>query len=174
MKKALHGQEETYLYEIQGKPRVWDHTGKQIVDAINESLAKPLIEGPQDATCHELSDWLNRYLEEGVTDSLLDDLNNLLADISYRKFVLPLDLLPSDTGYPRSVYMSLHSLAPSHTRLAADEFSRILSSGLLAKLKKCQLDGCEKFFLGRPQAKWCSKSCGSKYRVAKKRKRDAT
>jgi CGNR zinc finger len=174
LKKALHGQEEAFIVEIQGQPRLWDMTGEEVVDAINESLAKPLIEGFHDATLHELSDWLNRYLEEGVLDPLLDDLNNLLADISYRKFVLPLDLLPSDTGYPRSGYMSLHSRAPSPTRLAADEFSRILSSGLLGKLKKCQLGDCEKFFLGRPQAKWCSKSCGSKYRVAKKRKRDAT
>jgi predicted RNA-binding Zn ribbon-like protein len=113
---------------------------------------------------------MSRYLEEGVTDNLLNDLNAAIREIRYEKVILPLDLLPTGTEYPQNGYIAQYDKMPSPMAYAADDFSKLLTSGELKRLKRCHLEGCEKFFLGPPQAKWCSKTCGSKYRVRKKRK----
>ena len=85
---------------------------------------------------------------------------------------LPLDLLPSETGYPQNAYVAQYDKIPEPEAIAADYFSNLLSSGMLKRLKRCQMEDCEKLFLGPPQAIWCSKTCGSKFRVRKKRKLD--
>ena len=117
---------------------------------------------------------MTRYLNEGVTDDLLNDLNAAIHEIRYSKHIFPLDLLPSEIGFPQNGYVAKYDRTPSPEVIAADDFSKLLTSGALKRLKLCHLDGCEKFFLAPPQAKWCSKACGSKSRVREKRKRDAS
>ena len=117
---------------------------------------------------------MSRYLKEGITDEFLNDLNTDLHEIRYSKYVLPLDLLYSENGFPQNGYVAKYGRIPSPTALAADDFSKLLTSGMLRRLKVCRLEGCEKFFLGPPQKKWCSKTCGSKFRVREKRKRESS
>ena len=62
---------------------------------------------------------------------------------------------------------------PSPEAYAANDFSRILTSGMLERVRRCQMEGSKRLFAGPPQAKWCSKTCGSKHRVRKKRKLDS-
>jgi hypothetical protein len=176
MKKALQRQNEVFLIEFKGKPMIWDFFAQEIVAAVNGSP----LGGPEHLINHrvlaELRAWLDRYLAEDngeLSDGFLDKLNADLREIHYTRVVLPLDVLPSEIGVPRNAYMRRSNPNNTPEALAADDFSKLLTSGELKRLRRCQLEGCKNYFLGPPQAKWCSKSCGSKFRVRKKRKRES-
>ena len=105
MKKALPGQKEVFLIEKQGNVRVWDFFAEEIIEAANEGLkTEPADNSPEYSVLQNLREWMCRYLKEGVTDEFLNDLNAALHEIRYSKYILPLDLLPSETGYPQNAY----------------------------------------------------------------------
>jgi predicted RNA-binding Zn ribbon-like protein len=173
VKKTLPGQREVFVIERQGNVVVWNFFAEEIVEAVNRGLeTEPTGNSPEHRVFKNLREWMSRYLKEGVSDDLLNDLNAALHEIRYSKYIFPLDLLPSEIGFPQNGYVAKYDRTPSPEAYAADDFSKLLTSGALKRLKLCQLKGCEKFFLGPPQAKWCSKTCGSKSRVRAKRKRD--
>lgn len=177
MKKVLPVHKVPFLQRNPGdNPKPWVFCAEEIVDAVNEGAK--LKHGPITCKLHmivlqELAEWMRRYLEEGITDKFLNDLNSDLHQIRYAKYVVPLDLLPSDTGFPRELYVAEFGHNPTPEAIAANDFSRLLTSGELKRLKRCQQSDCQNFFLGPPQAKWCSKTCGSKHRVRKKRSKDS-
>lgn len=174
MKKAFPGQKEVFIRKIQGKLDIWDVFAEEIVGFANEGVKNGPASTPQEyIVWQELCGWMNRYLEEGITDDFLNDLNNALHEIHYSKHILPLDLLPSESGFPRNAYIAEYDNMPEPEAYAADDFSKLLTTGMLSRLKRCRLPECEKFFLGPPQRKWCSDSCGSTFRVRKKRKQDS-
>lgn len=174
MKKALLGQEEAFIWKKQGKIGFWDLNIEEILEAVNTKLEKQsVIWRPGEDVLPTLRRWFLRYFEEGITEPFLNDLNSAMQKVRYSKYVLPFDLLPSHSGYPRAGYIAELDGATSERAYAANEFSKILTSGMLKRVKQCQMEGCGKLFVAPPQAKWCSKSCGSKYRVRKKRKRDS-
>lgn len=171
MKKALPNTNEIFISEKFGKPDIWDFYAEEIVEAANNGIS----DSPNgDLVCQRLREWMSRYLKEGITDDLLNDLNTALRKIRYSKYILPTDICPSETGFPVNAYVAQHDNLLDPGAYAADDFSKLLTSGELKRLKRCQHEGCEKFFLGPSQARWCSKICGSKFRVRKKRKRDAS
>ena len=175
MKKALPIQNEVFIHERQGRPYVWDFFAEEIVDAVNKGLKnEPTGTLSENIVFQKLAEWMSRYLKEGITDDFLNDLNTALHDIRYLKYIFPLDLIPSENGFPQNGYIAKYDKIPTPEALAADDFSKLLTSGKLKRLKRCQMEGCENFFLGPPQARWCSKACGSKFRVRKKRKRDSS
>ena len=61
---------------------------------------------PQNRVTNNLRLWMNRYLNEGVTDDLLNDLNVALHEIRYSKYIFPLDVLPSQIGFPQNGYVA--------------------------------------------------------------------
>ena len=173
MKKALHGQKEVFVIESHGHLKVWDFFAEEIIEAMNNGLSSELeSDSPEQRVYQNLSLWMNRYLAEGVTDDFLNDLNAAIHGIRYSKYIFPLDLQPSEIGFPKNGYVAKYDRTTTTEEWAADDFSKLLTSGALARLKQCQLEDCEKLFLGPPQAKWCSKACGSKFRVREKRKRE--
>ena len=175
MKKALQGQKEVFVIERHGNVEVWDFFAEEILEAANNALENPPPEhSPEYRVLWNLREWMGRYLEEGVTDDFLNDLNSALHEIRYSKYIFPLDLLPSEIGFPQNGYVAKHNRRLSPEAYAADDFSKLLTSGVLKGLKICELEGCEKFFLGPPQKSWCSKSCGSKFRVRQLRKRKSS
>jgi predicted RNA-binding Zn ribbon-like protein len=177
MKKALPDPNVPFLERNLGeRPKPWDFRAEEVVEAVNEGAKlkqEPTKCEPHTVVLLELSEWMRRYLEEGISDKFLDDLNSDLNQVRYAKYVVPLDLLPSESGFPRDMYMAEFGHNPTPEAIAANDFSRLLTSGELKRLKRCQQSDCQNFFLGPPQAKWCSKTCGSKHRVRKKRRRDS-
>lgn len=127
---------------------------------------------PVAITFRKLYDWINRYINEGATEEFLNDLNSDLHPISYARYVVPSDFYLSESMEPQCVYVANLNILYSPESVAAKEFSNLIVRGMLKRLRRCQMDGCENIFLGPPQAKWCSPTCGSKFRVRKKRKRD--
>ncbi len=175
MTKALLGQEEVFLWKQRGQIELWNFDIAEVLGALNEDLGKdPEDKSPGDDVLPKLRDWISRYFKEGLTDHFLDDLNGAMYEVRYSKHVLPLDLLPSDSGYPRNGYIAELDQRLTPEAYAANEFSKILTSRMLEGVKRCQMEGCKRFFVGRPQAKWCSKACGSKHRVRNKRRRDSS
>jgi len=176
MKKALPDQKEAFIIERQGKVLVWDCFADEIVQAVNKHLIKKQVNTSSDEyiVYQKLFEWMSRYLKEGITDEFLNDLNDAIHKIRYSKYILPLDLLPSENGFPQNAYIAKYDKIPNPEAYAADDFSKLLTSGELKRLKHCQMEGCGNFFLGPPQARWCSKACGSKFRVREKRKRDSS
>jgi predicted RNA-binding Zn ribbon-like protein len=171
MRKALPGQKEVFLFQKRGKVLPWVFFAEDIVKAANDGLGN---EQADNLVLSKLREWMSRYLKEGVTDNFLDDLNAALREIHYSKVLLPLDLLPSEIECPQNGYIAQYDEMPSPEAYAADDFSKLLTSGELRRLKRCQMEGCEKFFLGPPQGRWCSTTCGSKFRVRAKRKRESS
>ena len=139
MKKALHGQKEVFLVESHGNVRVWDFFAEEIVEAVNKDLeGDPAATPAERQFFRQLRAWINRYLKEGVPDDFLNDLNSALHEIRYSKYILPLDLMPSAIGYPQNGYVAKYNRIPSPKALAADDFSKLLTSGMLDRLKHCQ------------------------------------
>ena len=188
MKKALHDEENRYFTFRNGEIVVWgaDDVG-MLLEAANDALKHEyeVIEkdgisvlsedgvsvastSQEDIFCSQIHDWISRLVDEGVTEELIDELNDELADIRYVHV-----LMPSKKGVPSWQY-NIADLNGEFDieEAAAYAFSQQLAIGAFEGIKRCQLPDCEKFFIGRPNAKWCSPSCGSKFRVRKKRKRD--
>ena len=110
---------------------------------------------------------MTRLVQEGVTTKLVDDLNRMTGKIQYQH-----RLMFTKGNLPYGVYIADIRSSFSPDVLAAFAFSQMLAMGSFDGLKRCHLPSCERFFIGRPNAKWCSKKCGSLYRVSQKRKRD--
>jgi len=110
---------------------------------------------------------MTRLVQEGVTSKLVDDLNRVTRNIQYRHI-----LMPSKGELPNSEYIADIRTSFGPELLANFAFSQQLAIGGFVGLKRCLLPKCQRFFIGRPNAKWCSKKCGSSYRVSKKRRKD--
>jgi predicted RNA-binding Zn ribbon-like protein len=175
MKKALQDQEEVFLYIRNGKIHPWDFSIDEILAAVNRGLKGDWgADTKETIILRELYEWISRYIEEGATEELCNDLNADLHQMQYSKYVVPPDFFPSEDGDSQCLYLANLSKDYTHEIHAANDFSKIITSGMLNRLKRCQMPGCENIFLGPPQAKWCSKTCGSKYRVREKRRRDSS
>jgi len=174
VKKALHRQETAFLYEKDGEVHPEEICVEEIITAVNRGVKGEWADTTTEAIIlRKLHDWICRYIEEGATEEFLNELNTDLHPMQYSNYVVPADFYLTQNKEPQSVYIANLNIPYSHETHAAKEFSRFITYGMLNRIKRCQLPGCEKIFIGPPQAKWCSKTCGSKYRVSKKRKRDA-
>jgi len=173
MKKTLQEQGKLFVIEKGGKLINEEVNADEIITGINRSLRGDWgLDGFVPNFLRDLYNWICRYIEEGPTDKLLNELNADMHEIQYYQYVLPRDFFSPDGEEPQSVYVANFDKKYSRKAIVAKEFSKLISTGMLKRIKRCQLPGCENIFFGPPQAKWCSKSCGSKYRVGQKRKRD--
>jgi predicted RNA-binding Zn ribbon-like protein len=186
MQKALHDEVEVFFTFQRGELIAWHASDvDMLIRAANDApefettqkdgftlLVKDGVVVPriseEETFCIEVNDWMCELVDNRVTDEMIDELNSALADLRYVHV-----LMRSEDGRPywqRNI--ADMNRPPNVEVLAAHAFAHLLTNGGLKGLKRCALPDCEKFFIGRPNAKWCSKSCGSKHRVRRKRKRD--
>ncbi|MFU7598323.1 CGNR zinc finger domain-containing protein [Legionella pneumophila] len=114
-----------------------------------------------DAIIYECMD---EYYKNGITDNLLNKLNEILRDVKIQCLIENIENKLS------AVHVAYIPNNPSPIIFGAYMFSHITSFGGLDGLKRCHNKDCLKFFIGRSNTKWCSNSCGSRYRVNKMRK----
>lgn len=107
---------------------------------------------------------IDEYHRNGVNDHLLNRLNNILKNVKIQCLVENID------NSLRAIHVAYMPFNPHPLIFGAYMFSHVTSLGKFEGLKRCQNNICTKFFIGRTNAKWCSNSCGSKYRVTKMRK----
>jgi predicted RNA-binding Zn ribbon-like protein len=174
MKKALLKREEMHWYRVRGKqPCLWDVNPEELVECANKAWRGEATETTAETLVYgNLRKWLNRFVDEGLTEGFLDDLNRVLHKTRYAKYILPQRLDTKNIGRPHTQFIAEISANPNPQVIAADDFSKLLTSGALDYLKRCHLKECGNLFLGTTNKKWCSKSCGSKYRVREKRQKD--
>ena len=123
----------------------------------------------EESFCVCVNDWVCKYVnnECSATDEMIDELNVFMSKVRYRHM-----LMPSKTGSPYWEYIADLDRHFDPSESAAFGFSQMLTIGALAKVKRCENDDCGHYFLGRSNAKWCTKTCGNNFRSKEKRKRD--
>ena len=175
MKKALHKPEKAFLAEKDGNIYPEEVCIDEIIAAVNRGIKSEWGDTtPEAIILRKLHEWICRYFEEGATEDFFNELNSDLHPVQYFNYVVPPDFYSSQGEEPQSVYVANLNIAYTSEEFAAKEFSKLITYGMLNRIKRCQLPGCENIFVGPPQAKWCSKTCGSKYRVREKRRRDSS
>ena len=184
MKKALHNKNDLTYYEKDGLLKAWRIDVNALIKASNdtsdfeeleengERLLKKdgvVVPGINDNECFSalVHDWMSYLVDEGLTEMLTFELNIRLENIRYIH-----RLMPASNGSTRWLKIVDMNKGLTVQEQAGFAFSHQLAIGAFDGLQRCQLPECKKFFIGRPNSKWCSKSCGSKYRVREKRKRD--
>ena len=103
------------------------------------------------------------YYENGVSNILINKLNEHLKNVNIQCLVENIENKLS------AIHLAHIPFNPHPLIFGAYMFSHVTSLGGFEGLKRCQNADCHKFFLGRPNSKWCTNSCGSKYRVNKMR-----
>jgi len=170
MEKALHGCRDQFLLSSKGRLIGWDAADvKNLIRnaniAITEQLKNKNKITIRDAECLFAFEWFEAYIDKGITKGLVEKLNSRIAHVQYHHV-----LMHSPKGKPYWRYVANGDQIDDPELSVAYGVSHLLAAGALDGLKRCQAKDCHQFFLGRPNAKWCSNSCGSKHRVTKMRK----
>jgi len=110
--------------------------------------------------------WLKPLIDKGPTEEFLRELERTAAHLELQTRVI---LTRTTEGKPKKFELSQTALYGARDRLLAMATIRILMDQYVNRLHQCQLDDCNTYFVGDPRSKWCSKNCGSKFRVRKKR-----
>lgn len=169
MKKAQH---EPILLFQDGQLIGWGKNDvKNLIKSANEAVITEETKTRTDLTWKEFADiivyeWFERFVDKGVTEEVVKDLNKRLSHIEFRRA-----LMHSKKGPPKWREVADANSMKHPDLKTAYMISHLLAIGALEGLKRCKLKDCRKFFIGPPNRTWCSKSCGSLYRVRKQRKR---
>lgn len=165
MEKALHD----YFYINTGK-ELKLYSGKEgstLIEAANIHIdRKNGKDSPNTIPALEafIYECMDEYYQKGVSDCLLNKLNEILRNVKIQCLVENIENKFS------AVHIAYMPHNPPPFVFGAYMFSNVASLGGLKELKRCHSDDCRKFFIGRANAKWCTNSCGSKCRVKKMRK----
>ena len=186
MKKALHDEEKVFFSFRKGEISAWStHDMETLLAAANDVPEYEVEErkgfqvllkdgevvlrlSPEEMFCQILHDWMHDIVDNGITDDLIEELNDVVGKIRYIHVLM---LSKDGKPYWQNNIADLNR-SPEAQEVAGYAVAHQLAIGGFEGLRRCQLPDCEKLFIGRPNAKWCSKSCGSKSRVRRKRKRD--
>ena len=173
MKKALRNDEEIFFSLTEGglsalgTDEVW-----AVVHAANQSLKRGcsgriLVLDELLAFEDCVLRWLERIAIKEPIVQLTDDLNERIRGIRFIHLINP-----DEHGQPRWEHIAVIEPGTPTEIKAAHAVSLFLASGGLKKLRRCKADGCQMFFLGPANRKWCSDNCGSRERGRRKRIED--
>lgn len=173
MKKPLHGPKEQFLLSSKGRLIGWGAADvKNLIKNANRAKEEKLSEKSRvtirDAECIFALEWFDTFVEKGITKAVVEKLNSRIAHVRYHHI-----LMHSPKGKPYWRHVANGDQIDDPELSVAYGISHLLASGALDGLKRCHVKDCQRFFIGRPNSKWCSKSCGSKFRVRKKRSKIA-
>ncbi|MEK6627652.1 MAG: hypothetical protein AABY53_03420 [Bdellovibrionota bacterium] len=167
MKKPQHPSmlvyEDNHVIEWGTKNEI-----RLLVKSANEAQ---IAEAKEKGTWKELSDifiyeWFEKLVENGLTPEIVKQLNAPLSWIEFRRA-----LMLGDDGQPYWRDVANGRDLKEHPKLKTTYIiSHLLAIGALKGLKRCDLKECKKFFIGPPNRIWCSKKCGSLFRVRENRK----
>ncbi|MGE4349562.1 MAG: CGNR zinc finger domain-containing protein [Candidatus Berkiella sp.] len=169
MEKALH---DYFYIATDGKLTLYSKEDASfLIEVANNHLDRRLgkhITAPHipdmavlDAFIYEC---MVEYFKNGESESLIELLNRNIQNISNQCLVER-----TEKGLV-TVHVGRLPFNPPQEIFGACMFSNIASLGGFEGLKRCQSTDCQKFFIGRSNVKWCSKTCGSRCRVKKMRK----
>jgi hypothetical protein len=172
MKKPLHAPKEQFLLLSKGKLIGWGkNDARNLIINANRARAENLI-SREDLNGWEFErllalQWLDVIIEKGVNGEVVKWLNSRIQHVRYHHV---LKHSPGTAPYWLRIANADEIKEPEVS--IAYAFAQLLAVDAFSGLKRCREKACLNFFIGRPDSKWCSKSCGSRHRVTKKRKRD--
>tara|TARA_Y100000590_G_C15619414_1_gene976983 strand:+ start:616 stop:1140 length:525 start_codon:yes stop_codon:yes gene_type:complete len=172
LKKPLHGKKERFLIWSKGELIGWGVDDvKNLIQNANrakiENLRSRKRLNVRDLEAALTCDWLELFLEKGITNEVVRCLNSRLTHVRFMHVLEPpIDGRPSWRRIAKGDEIDHPEISVAYG------VANLLAIGAFDSLKSCRLKTCQKFFIGRPDAKWCSKACGSKHRVTQKRRRD--
>ena len=172
MKKTLHSQNDQFLLSSKGQLIGWGASDvKNLIANANRAKTESLNSKERitirDAECIFAYEWLDTFVAQGVKEEVIKKLNSRIAHVRYHHV-----LMHSARGMPYWRHVANADQIDDPELAVAYGVAHLLAIGSFVNLKRCRMRSCQNFFIGRPDSKWCSKSCGSKYRVSQKRKRD--
>jgi hypothetical protein len=171
MKKPLQDQNEQFLLLSKGHLIGWGLADvKNLIRNANRAHTENLKSKQRitiaDAECIFACEWFETFLEKGITDEVVRKLNSRIGHVRFLHV-----LTPPSKGLGWRRIANANQIDDPELGVAYC-VAHLLSIGAFEGLKRCGMKTCQRFFIGRPDARWCSKACGSKHRVTQKRKRD--
>lgn len=166
MEKALH--DCVLVIKDEKEPQRYD---RDSVDFLIDGANCYILEGENGpkskvALSKSLFNLMSEYEKNGPSDQLITVLTKFLEPVKHQCFI-------ERRGKRLStVYVAHLTHHPDPGILACYLFSSMATLGWLDGLKRCKSSDCQKFFIGRSNVKWCSKTCGSRSRVKKMRKKN--
>lgn len=173
MKKALQKKDEQFFISSKGRLISWGVADvKNLVKKANYAKAENLSFDEritiQDAECAFARQWFDLFIEKGFTKPVIDKLNSRIAHVWHHHILIA----SSDGSLPHWRHVANADRIDDPELAIAYSVAHLLACGALDGLKRCEMEECKNYFIGKTNVKWCSKSCGSLFRVRKKRKRD--
>lgn len=173
MEKALHEEKSPFLISKQGQLIGWGADDvKNLIKAANAAVINEETKS-RKLTYNEyfniiIHDWFEIFVNDGITEKVIKHLNARISHIRYHHV-----LMHSKNGLPYWRYVANSDSIMTDPELqSAYGITHLLAIGALRNLKRCEMKDCNEFFIGAPNKKWCSKKCGSLFRVRQKRKKD--
>lgn len=172
MKKPLQMEKEQFLLSSKGRLIAWGNADvKNLLKNANKAKTENLKLGPEvtlpEAECIFTREWFDLFIDKGLSKEVIEKLNSRIAHVRYHHI-----LMHSSKGLPYWRRVANADQIHDPELAIAYSMAHLLASGAFEGLKRCGLKDCQKYFIGRPNTKWCSKTCGSFYRVRQKRKKD--
>ena len=165
MKKPLRSDEDVFFSMAGGKVSAWgSDEAWALVHAANQSLKRGssgriIVLDESIAFEDFVLRWLERIANQEPIGKLADELNERIRGLPFIHLINQ-----EEDGKPRWEYIAvLEPGTPTEVK-AAYGVSHLLASGGFEKLRRCKADGCQRFFLGSTNRKWCSENCGSRMR----------
>lgn len=121
----------------------------------------------QEAECIFARDWFEAFVEKGLSKEIINKLNSRISHVRYHHV-----LMYSAKGLPYWRRVANADQIDEPELSIAYAMAHLAACGAFVGLKRCVFSECQDFFVGRPNKKWCSDSCGSHFRVNKSRKKN--
>ncbi|MGE4106315.1 MAG: hypothetical protein AB7F66_03815 [Bacteriovoracia bacterium] len=172
MKTPLQHEKEQFLISSKGRLIGWGRKDvKNLIKNANRAKSEGLLSKQSltlnDAECIFAYEWFDTFLVKGITEEVIKKLNSRITHIHYRHV-----LMHSSNRGPYWRRIADGDQIDDPELSVAYGIAHLLAVGAFDGLKRCRMQTCQRFFIGRPDAKWCTKACGSRHRVYQKRKRD--
>lgn len=172
MKKPLQTEKEQFLILSKGRLIGWGLSDvknllKIANKAVNEKLNLDSELTIHQAECALAREWFDLFIDKGITKEVVARLNSRIGHI---QFIHVLE--PSPKGLPNWRRIANADKINDPELSIAYGIAHLLSAGAFKGLKRCRRKECQKYFVGRPNKKWCSDNCGSHSRVRKMRKKN--
>lgn len=174
MEKVLHAYFLVQMTDNSGKTtgkslsRYDRHDVSFLIDGANNHVEQAKDRAQNQVILDQIIyNHLDEFLNRGLSINLINRINRNISVVGHQCHLV------SDGKTFSEIFVAHMPHSPPMDVFVSFMFSRMASFGWLQGLKRCRNPNCRRFFLGRPNVKWCKKSCGSLVRVRAKRKRDA-
>lgn len=132
-------------------------------DDLAETLVKMANNGDEFAKT-----WVEKLIAKRTSPAVLNLVNDAIMDVDISVQVA-LDASRRQFGWRPQISPGPKNVKSMNNAIAL-LIARLVNAGYVDRLRHCQLSDCGRYFVGDPRSKWCSDTCGSKFRQRKFRK----